>query len=49
MSDKRCSRCCMLFPEEELLLTEDTNEHVCPDCSGLIADEDLGCRYVEDG
>jgi hypothetical protein len=49
MSDKRCSKCCRLFPEEELLVSETTGEYVCPDCSGLIADEDLGCEYVEEG
>lgn len=49
MSDKRCSRCCMLFPEEELLVREDTGEPVCPECSGLLAAEDLGCQYVEEG
>jgi DNA-directed RNA polymerase subunit RPC12/RpoP len=49
MTDKRCSRCKMLYEEEELLLTEDTGELVCPECSGLLADEDLGCEYVEEG
>jgi len=49
MADKRCSRCGMLYEEEELLVTEDTGELVCPDCSGLLADEDLGCEYVEEG
>ncbi len=49
MSDKRCSQCGMLFPEEELLIREDTGELVCPDCSGLLEGEDLGCEYVEEG
>lgn len=49
MTDERCSRCRMLYEEEELLVTEDTGELVCPDCSGLLADEDLGCEYVEEG
>lgn len=49
MTDKRCSKCRMLFPEEELLIREDTGEPVCPDCSGLLAGEDLGCAYVEEG
>jgi hypothetical protein len=39
----------MLFPEEELLMREDDGQWVCPDCSGLLGDEDLGCEYVEEG
>jgi hypothetical protein len=49
MTDKRCARCAMLYEEEELLVTEDTGELVCPDCSGLLADEDLDCQYDEEG
>jgi hypothetical protein len=49
MSDKRCSRCSILFPEEELLIREDTGEAVCPECSGLLTGEDLGCEYDEEG
>ncbi len=49
MKDERCSRCGMLYAEDELLVAEDTGERVCPDCSGLLADEDLGCEYVEEG
>lgn len=49
MKEQSCSQCGLLFPEEELLLREDTGESVCPDCSGLLADEDLGCGYVEEG
>lgn len=49
MADKHCSRCRRLFDEAELLLTEDTGELVCPDCSGLLAEEDLSCEYDEEG
>lgn len=49
MSDKRCSKCERLYAEEDLLVTEDTGELVCVDCSGLIAGEDLDCRYDETG
>ncbi|MEJ2698197.1 MAG: hypothetical protein P8Z70_00825, partial [Desulfuromonadales bacterium] len=49
MTDKRCSKCRMLFPEEELLIREDTGEPVCPDCSGLLAVEEFGYAYVEEG
>jgi len=49
MTDKRCSKCQLLYEEEELLVTEDSGELVCPDCSGLLDDEDLGCEYVEEG
>jgi len=49
MNDKRCDRCAMLYEEEELLVTEDTGEAVCPGCSGLLAHEDLGCQYDEEG
>jgi hypothetical protein len=49
MADKRCAKCAMLYEEEELLVTEDTGEAVCPDCSGLLAHEDLDCQYDENG
>jgi formylmethanofuran dehydrogenase subunit E len=49
MTDKRCSLCRMLFAEEELLIREDNGEPVCPDCSGLLAGEDLRCTYDEEG
>ncbi len=49
MRDQRCSECGMLFPEDELLLREDDNLPVCPECSGLLAGEDLGCRFDEVG
>jgi len=38
-----------MFPEEKLLIREDTGEPVCEDCSGLVNDEDLSCRYDEQG
>ncbi|GAB4563545.1 MAG: hypothetical protein Tsb0017_22740 [Geothermobacteraceae bacterium] len=47
MTEKRCQNCRMLFPEEELLIREDTGEPVCEDCSELIQGEDLSCRYDE--
>ncbi len=49
MSDKRCSECSTLYDEEELLVREDNGELVCPDCSGLLVGEDLGCTYDETG
>lgn len=49
MADKRCSRCTILYAEEELLVAEDTGELVCPSCSGLLANEDLDCQYDEEG
>ncbi|MBE0595871.1 MAG: hypothetical protein IH614_01230 [Desulfuromonadales bacterium] len=49
MSDKRCSDCCMLYPEEELLLREDDGQLVCPDCSRLNEDDLLTCTYDEVG
>lgn len=49
MADKRCSRCTLLYDEDDLLLTEDTNDLVCPSCSGLLANEDLSCQYDEQG
>lgn len=39
----------MLYDENELLVTEDTGELVCPSCSGLLAAEDLTCQYDEQG
>ena len=44
-----CSECKQRWPEDELLQREDNGEKVCPDCSGLIAHEDLSCRYDETG
>jgi hypothetical protein len=47
--EKQCSQCKLMFPEEELLEREDTSELVCEDCSGLQAEDDLTCRYDEQG
>ena len=49
MTDRRCSRCRMLYPEEELLMREDDGTWVCPDCSGLLKEENLTCAYDEEG
>lgn len=49
MTDKRCNRCRMLYEEDELLMTEDTGEWVCPDCSGLLAADQAGCEFDEEG
>lgn len=49
MAEKRCQKCHMLYPEEELLVREDNGASVCEDCSGLLDGEELGCRYVESG
>lgn len=48
--EKRCTQCNGMYPEEELLIREDTSELVCEDCSGLLENnEDLTCRYDEQG
>ncbi len=49
MQEAPCSECGEFWQEDELLLREDNGELVCPDCSGLLADEDLSCRYEETG
>ncbi len=49
MSDRRCSKCSMLFPEEELLIREDNGERECPECSGLIKADIVTCAYDEEG
>lgn len=47
--EKQCSQCNGMFPEEELLEREDTTALVCENCSGLLGNEDLSCRYDEQG
>jgi RNA polymerase subunit RPABC4/transcription elongation factor Spt4 len=47
--EKQCSNCKLMFPEEELLEREDTAELVCGDCSGLLAADEISCRYDEQG
>lgn len=47
--EKQCSKCQLWFQDNELLESETTGEEVCEDCSGLLANEDLGCRYDEQG
>ena len=47
MKEERCAQCQRLFAAEELLVREDNGQHVCEDCSGLHADEDLSCHYDE--
>ena len=49
LKEARCSACARLYLEEELLVKEDDGQLVCAACSGLLAHEDLGCEYVEDG
>lgn len=49
MNEAICSVCRIPCPEEDLLLREDDGQPVCPDCSGLLAEEDLGCAYDEVG
>lgn len=49
MKERNCSQCQHPYLEEDLLIREDTGEPVCPDCSGLLAGEDLGCQYDEVG
>ncbi len=45
----RCSQCRRLYEESQLVPREDDGQLVCPECSGLLADEDLDCRYDETG
>jgi RNA polymerase subunit RPABC4/transcription elongation factor Spt4 len=47
--EKQCSSCKLMFPEEDLLEREDTADLVCEDCSGLLADDEMSCRYDEQG
>ena len=49
MKRKSCAECGHLWPDDELLEREDNRQLVCPECSGLLADEDLSCRYDETG
>ena len=44
-----CEQCGYIWPEDELLQREDNGQMVCPECSGLLADEDLSCQYDETG
>jgi DNA-directed RNA polymerase subunit RPC12/RpoP len=47
MHEQKCSECGQVFAEEYLLTREDTGELVCEECSGLLVDEDISCRYDE--
>ena len=47
--EKQCTKCMLIFPEEELLVREDNAELVCEDCSGLQEQDYLSCRYDEQG
>ena len=49
MKMAHCDHCGERWPEEELLKREDNGQLVCPNCSGLLADEDLSCQYEESG
>ena len=49
MNEPLCSQCQRPCAEEDLLRREDNGEPVCPDCSGLLADEALACDYDETG
>ncbi len=49
MSRAPCSQCGHLWQEDDLVPREDNGQPVCPPCSGLLADEDLDCRYDETG
>lgn len=49
MNDTNCSQCGRLYEEDELLRREDNGQVVCPECSGLLAGEDLSCQYDETG
>ena len=49
MGYARCAQCGRLYEEEVLLERENDGRRVCPACSGLLAGEDLDCRYDETG
>jgi NAD-dependent SIR2 family protein deacetylase len=49
MNEAPCSQCGRLWEKDELLKREDNDQLICPECSGLLADEDLSCRYDESG
>ncbi len=49
MREAPCEQCGIHWPEEELLQREDNGQMVCPECSGLLDDEDLSCEYDETG
>jgi len=49
MKEAPCAQCGQRYQEDELLQREDNGELVCPECSGLLADEDLTCQYDETG
>jgi NAD-dependent SIR2 family protein deacetylase len=49
MKESACAQCGVLWQEEELLKREDNGQIVCPECSGLMKDENLSCQYDESG
>lgn len=49
MKEAPCEQCGHVWPEDELLQREDNGQMVCPECSGLLDDEDLSCQYDETG
>ena len=49
MKEAPCEQCGRLWAEEDLLEREDNGLLVCPECSGLLTDEDLSCQYDETG
>lgn len=49
MNEAPCAQCGVLWQEDELLQREDNGQRVCPECSGLIEDEDLSCQFDESG
>ncbi|WP_020677124.1 hypothetical protein [Geopsychrobacter electrodiphilus] len=49
MKEVACDQCGILWSEDELLKREDNGQLICPECSGLLEDEDLSCHYDESG
>lgn len=49
MKETRCAQCNQPYDEDELIPREDTGELVCPDCSGLLKDDNPTCQYDETG
>lgn len=47
MDEQACAECGAMWPVDELLEREDNGLLVCPDCSGLLIEDEVGCQYDE--
>ncbi len=43
MKETRCAQCNQPYDEDELIPREDTGELICPDCSGLLKEDNPTC------